>query len=147
MPQGECNVVTFTSNLYNCTVTITKYLLSIPVLVTKQNTVCVVTMVRLTKTYDLWSKTANYLECRLQPEHSTRANSAKAEMSTKSDLWFESESLGKCFLAFQFSPSFVKIGRWLHETKKSPKIHYSAMVREIEKWSRIYIQIRISTKI
>jgi len=35
----------------------------------------------------------------------------------------------------------------MKNTKKSPKIRYSAMMREMEKWSGIHIRIRINAKI
>jgi len=44
-------------------------------------------------------------------------------------------------------PSVLKIGRWLYKNgNKSPKILYSAMAREVEKWSGICIRERIATK-
>ena len=39
------------------------------------------------------------------------------------------------------SPSFVKIGVWLYEKCKKSKMPYSAMVKEMEQWSRIHMQI------
>ena len=37
------------------------------------------------------------------------------------------------------SPSVVKIGQWLRTANKSPKIRYSAVVREVEKLCKIQI--------
>ena len=62
-------------------------------------------------------------------------------------------SLPKCcgfiiLSASVISPSVVKIGRWLYmrNANKYRKIPYSAMVREVKKWSGIRIQDRTSTK-
>jgi len=70
---------------------------------------------------------------------------------TRIRIWMPAGSLPKCrgFIALSVSVisiSVVKIARWLWEMLINPKIAYSAMVREVEKWSGICIRDRITTK-